>query len=352
MADSNRYFTDVLRGLGASPQAISGSVPFLNNWAGREGVPQTIDAYNLLGTTLAVGGSHGTNAPGVQSYPSYDAGVEATRRMLSQPNFSAIRKALLSGNPDNFRNDSNVQNEFGLWSGGGYTWPSSGAAPPALPAGSIRSTGSTGSSGSTGSVTPTSSGPNIAALLALTQSAPPALDLPSWSNVPETSRDNLLPLLLASLGQSAPAAAKPTVTQAPIPQRGLQSADVANLVHVSPTANRAGVPLDRGVIDFVGQVARMAGRPLTIGTGSNHNEYVAGSPGRVSAHWSGRAADIPSSGHQLTSLGQAALVAAGMSPAEAAKQKGGLFNIGGYQIIFNSNIGGNHFNHLHVGLRG
>jgi hypothetical protein len=41
-----------------------------------------------------------------------------------------------------------------------------------------------------------------------------------------------------------------------------------------------------------------------------------------------------------------------MSPKEARKQRGGLFNIGGYQIIFNTNEGGNHYNHLHVGIRG
>ena len=41
-----------------------------------------------------------------------------------------------------------------------------------------------------------------------------------------------------------------------------------------------------------------------------------------------------------------------MPAAKARRVDGGLFNIGGYQIIFNSMIGGNHFNHLHVGLRG
>jgi predicted Zn-dependent protease len=36
--------------------------------------------------------------------------------------------------------------------------------------------------------------------------------------------------------------------------------------------------------------------------------------------------------------------------AEARKQTGGVFNIGGYNILFNTHVGGNHFNHLHIGL--
>jgi hypothetical protein len=49
---------------------------------------------------------------------------------------------------------------------------------------------------------------------------------------------------------------------------------------------------------------------------------------------------------------RSALITVGMPAAKARRVDGGLFNIGGYQIIFNSMIGGNHFNHLHVGLRG
>ena len=118
-------------------------------------------------------------------------------------------------------------------------------------------------------------------------------------------------------------------------------------VTVAPNANRAGVGINPKVISFAEQVAGLDGRPLTIGTGTNHNRFVVGTD-RQSAHWTGRAADIPATGADLTRLGRAALVAAGMPPAQAAKQRGGLFNIGGYQIIFNSSIGGNHYNHLHV----
>jgi hypothetical protein len=77
--------------------------------------------------------------------------------------------------------------------------------------------------------------------------------------------------------------------------------------------------------------------------------------GNVSDHWAGNAADIPASGPSLTRLGRQALIAYGMSPAKARTIRGGLFNLqyGGHrvQVIFNTNEGGDHFNHLHVGVR-
>jgi len=132
-------------------------------------------------------------------------------------------------------------------------------------------------------------------------------------------------------------------------------------VTVSSGADRPGVSLKQPVIDFVEKVAGVHGTPLVITTGTNHNQYVANSnPPRESAHWTGNAADIMY-GHgtgpndvdpALTKLGQDALIAAGMPEAEARKQTGGLYNLpSGYQIIFNSYEGGNHYNHLHVGLR-
>lgn len=125
-------------------------------------------------------------------------------------------------------------------------------------------------------------------------------------------------------------------------------------VVVGPSANRGGMTLRAPVLSMVKRISAIYGKPLTIGTGTNHNEFVQGT-NRVSDHWDGNAADIPSSGEALTRLGQAALVAAGVNPAQARKTRGGLFNfeIGGHhvQIIFNTNEGGNHFNHLHVGVR-
>ncbi len=123
----------------------------------------------------------------------------------------------------------------------------------------------------------------------------------------------------------------------------------AGAVTVAPGANRSGVHLKGHVIAFVARVAAVEGRTLQITTGTNHNEYVVGTH-RQSQHWTGDAADIAASGASLTHLGQSALIAAGADPGWARRQTGGAFTINGVQCIFNSMIGGNHFNHLHVGL--
>lgn len=124
----------------------------------------------------------------------------------------------------------------------------------------------------------------------------------------------------------------------------------AKYVRMASGADRGGVHTVAPIKQFVGELGSSLGRPLTITTGTNHNEYVVGTQ-RQSAHWTGHAVDISMSGKALTRAGQRALILAGMPAAQARKIRGGLFNVGGYQIIFNTNEGGNHFNHLHVGLR-
>lgn len=131
--------------------------------------------------------------------------------------------------------------------------------------------------------------------------------------------------------------------------QGQQTPGIKGKVFTASSADRQGVPTKQAVRDFVAQVAGVYGKPLTIGTGTNHNQYVAGTH-RQSQHWTGDAADIPASGAELTRLGQDALIAAGMPVAEARKQTGGVFNVGGHNILFNTLVGGNHFNHLHVGV--
>lgn len=116
-------------------------------------------------------------------------------------------------------------------------------------------------------------------------------------------------------------------------------------------ANRPGVELTAGLRETLSGISRLAGK-LTVGTGTNHNQRTT--TGNVSDHWSGNGADIPAAGSKLVRLGQDALIANGMPRAQARKQKGGAFTLrrGGkrVQVIFNSNVGGNHFDHLHVGV--
>jgi len=150
-----------------------------------------------------------------------------------------------------------------------------------------------------------------------------------------------------SLSQLQPWSASSALPSAG-PRRSLQSGKVT----LAPGADRSGVSIKPSVMDFVGQVAGLSGQPLTIGTGTNHDRLTVN--GTQSDHWTGNAADIPSSGANLIKLGQDALIAAGMPAAKARQQQGGGYNIGPYQIIFNTDAPGwgNHYDHLHVGIRG
>lgn len=120
-------------------------------------------------------------------------------------------------------------------------------------------------------------------------------------------------------------------------------------VTLAPGADRPGVHTHKRILRFLREVSDRANEPLTIGTGTNHSEYTVS--GNVSDHWVGRGADVPASGHELIRLGRKALIAAGMPKRLARKQTGGLFNLNGYQIIFNTQEGGDHSDHLHVGYR-
>jgi hypothetical protein len=122
-------------------------------------------------------------------------------------------------------------------------------------------------------------------------------------------------------------------------------------VVLAPGADRPGVRTHGDVLNFARQVSSIAGQPLRIGTGSNHSRLTVN--GTVSDHWRGEGADIPKTGRGLVRIGQAALIAAGMDPKQARKQTGGGYNVGSWQIIFNTDaLGwGDHTTHLHIGRR-
>jgi hypothetical protein len=110
--------------------------------------------------------------------------------------------------------------------------------------------------------------------------------------------------------------------------------------------------LQPGVTAFAKRVANQLGGTLTGLDGSTHSKYTVN--GNISEHYSGNATDIfkingkPAQGKRLLQAGRAALIAAGMPPAKAMKQTGGLYNVGSHQIIFLTNEGGNHYDHLHI----
>jgi hypothetical protein len=131
-------------------------------------------------------------------------------------------------------------------------------------------------------------------------------------------------------------------------QAKIRQAPVTNWVIMAQGADRPGVPTHQVVKDFVAKVAKQYGKPLVIGTGTNHNQYVKGTHNQ-SDHWTGHAADLPMTGSELTKLGRAALVAAGMPAWQAAFARGGIYNFPNRkQVIFNTFQGGNHWNHCHV----
>ena len=136
----------------------------------------------------------------------------------------------------------------------------------------------------------------------------------------------------------------------PTPTGAQPGGDVSAFVGKPEKRSGPSAPHSAAILQFVGQVGQRAGKVLTPWGNESHSLTTVN--GNRSAHADGNAADIPSSGAELTRLGRAALIAAGMPPAQAAKVNGGLFNIGGKQIIFNTRQGGNHYDHLHVGLRG
>lgn len=118
---------------------------------------------------------------------------------------------------------------------------------------------------------------------------------------------------------------------------------------VGQPIDRAGVATRPHVLNAVRAISAISGTPITVGTGTNHDQYTTN--GSQSRHWTGDAIDLPSTGKRLVQIGQAALIAAGMNPRKARKQTAGLYNINGWQIIFGTNdpaLGGDHTDHVHV----
>lgn len=178
----------------------------------------------------------------------------------------------------------------------------------------------------------------------------------SGGPVPQGPDTNALLELVQTLGAAAPGVPVPEGAAQPSRgagdgTRGDRAAD--GRVVVPASANRPGVDVTPGVLRVARMVAAEYGKPLRVGTGTRHSRMTTS--GNVSDHWTGNGLDIPAAGEELTKMGRAALVALGMSPEEARKAKGGIYNLRygkkrRVQVIFNTTQGGNHFNHLHIGV--
>jgi hypothetical protein len=136
----------------------------------------------------------------------------------------------------------------------------------------------------------------------------------------------------------------------------------AGKVIVAPGANLPGRPISRMTLDYVERMAALIHRPITITTGTNHSQFTV--DGNISDHFSGHAADIGMAANGGTDdspvgdrIMEAALRLAGVprQTAVAQARAGGLFTFVHDQLriqcIWKTNQGGNHHNHVHVGVR-
>ncbi len=105
------------------------------------------------------------------------------------------------------------------------------------------------------------------------------------------------------------------------------------------------------VLTFARIVSARFGRPLVCTSGFRPGSRVYGT-GAVSMHSTRQAADLGTPTYAMnTAVGRAALEASGMSVARAKTYSSFAGWSGGVNILFHTYIGGNHFNHVHVGLR-
>jgi len=132
---------------------------------------------------------------------------------------------------------------------------------------------------------------------------------------------------------------------------------------IDPGANRPGADLAPELVGFIRRMAEFLPRPPIVTTGTNHSPTTTS--GRPSDHWTGNAADFGSlrnrfpvsGGGYGDEIARAAFVAAGepIATARANARKGGLFTIGRgrvrIQIIWKTLEGGDHYDHVHVGVR-
>lgn len=171
--------------------------------------------------------------------------------------------------------------------------------------------------------------------------------------------------LLSILPQTAPLASdftsKQTTLGALTGGAGLAVGQRGRAI-LAPGADRPGASTQPIVRNFVGLVAGSVGHPLTITTGTNHNQMTV--DGNVSDHWTGHASDIgvPVDSREGDMIAGRALVLAGVPQAQARQmaQSGGLYTLTptsgplkGHrvQIIWKTYQGGNHHNHVHIGIQ-
>jgi hypothetical protein len=154
----------------------------------------------------------------------------------------------------------------------------------------------------------------------------------------------------------------PTVANSVVRSQPTPQPTAAGMFQIAPGANRAGVSLAPLLKNFVVDVAGHARKTLDLTTGTNHSQFTV--DGNVSDHWSGHAGDfaVAVDSHEGDTLAAHALVAAGIpwQTAWGMARQGGLWTVtptkGQFkgrrvQVIWKTMQGGNHHNHVHIGIR-
>jgi len=129
----------------------------------------------------------------------------------------------------------------------------------------------------------------------------------------------------------------------------------------APGANAPGRPLSPALTAFIGRMATFYDGTLVVTTGTNHDKYTTS--GNVSDHYTGNGGDFgmvlnhgTDDGPVGDAIAASAFLAAGL-PRDVAISRGRaggsqtiLSNGLRIQVIWKSDVGGNHHNHVHVGI--
>jgi hypothetical protein len=115
---STQWAKDFLTTLGAPTSQAN--INSIMAWISKEGNLPTVDQFNPLDTTEAGYGGMSTNSDGVRTYPTWQAGINATVTTLQNGYYPNILQSLMSGNGIP-KNDATISGEFLKWSGTGYS---------------------------------------------------------------------------------------------------------------------------------------------------------------------------------------------------------------------------------------
>jgi hypothetical protein len=127
-------------------------------------------------------------------------------------------------------------------------------------------------------------------------------------------------------------------------------------------ANKPGQPISNMTIEYVAGMADQIDTPIKVTTGTNHSKFTSG--GNVSDHFTGHAVDIgmfANGGTDDSPVGDRIMEACCLMAGDSKKgakdkaRRGGLFTFTHddqrIQCIWKTDEGGNHHNHVHVGVR-